>query len=678
MNTLVSKTYTASLIDPPPSLADDEIVHLISTDDVDRSREVVVQQGIEWGRFLDSNPIVSFEHSDEDAHAYLLPVGRCASLKLAANGRGTVARTQFDMADEFARRVGGQCKRGFLNAWSVRFRPIEYGPPTAEEIKRRPDWAHAKTIFRRVELVSYSPVLLPDNPAALTIAKALRMSAHDSPALPPPVDAAGPDNATPIAKRIVERDGKYTVESEDGGRTFGTYDSHKQAVERLGQVEYFKHKCFEPGAHVMVHKSMGGGCGTVSKLHTKGRHLDHHGMTMEASHDEPVYGVDMHDDDHDAYGETKHFRPEHMKDFADMDATEAKDFADGDTEPDDDNPAWGGKPQPLGKAMRGESDKSERMDDDEDESRRKAEESKQSTRKEEEDREGQHREADDEVKSDTMDADLYKSLCDCAKSIKHSGEKGHGHWHDEKKAVHWTMADEDDKAKGHHSADEIEKAFKGVDGVKSCKAVKEDRPHGDGWVKFWHGEKAVDQSRVKSMSEGVGAAGGFDAHFENQTDKTISDGQELEPQVDTIRAGHHVKFCTDRFKGVGKVVSVHKGEMVPDVDDDIMGHHDDPGVKIHVHKPHGDGHVPTDPPMHVGAKLSQVEKCARLTRPTKNKSKSADSRDISAPRKPYAHTPLTDEDERRRTLEWMKTPAGQEYVQKTLNDQFRRRRGAVC
>lgn len=665
---VVSKSYSLLAADSLPPVADDEVWAIISDDTVDRSREVVIQGGMDWSFFLSTNPVVTYEHSDENANAYLLPIGRAVEIRTSDDGHRTLARVKFDMADDFARRVGGQCKRGFLGSWSIRFRPLEYGPPVADELKRRPDWGRAKTIYRHTELVSFSAVILPDNKNAITIKKALRMSEHDRPSSPP---AEAAQAVLEISKRIVEHDGKYTVESEDGARTFGTYDSHKQAVERLGQVEYFKHKSFAPGDHVAIHKHMGGGCGTVSKVHMRGHHLDHHGIRMDASHDEPVYGVDMHDDDHDAYGETKHFHADHMKDFASVDG-QAKDFAGGDTEPVDDAPAWGGKPEPLGKGLK-------ERDKDDDEAKSTAEEAEG---------EGEGKETggkagaeDDKCLSDA----LRKSLCDCAKTIKHSGEKGHGHWHDESKAVHWTMADEDKAEAGHHTAAEIEKAFAAVDGVKTCKAAREKGPEGDGWAKFWHDDKAVDQRakshpRTKGMSEGVGAAGGFDAHFEDQTEKTISDGQELEPQVDTIRAGHHVKFDTGRFKGVGKIASVHKGEMVPDVDDDLMGHEDDPGVKIHVYKPHGDGHKPTNPPLHVAAKMSQVEKCGRLTPPTKDKEKGKSAPvDLSARRKPYEFTPLSEEEDRRRTLEWLNgTPEGKEFIEKTIRDQFRRRRGAVC
>jgi hypothetical protein len=43
-----------------------------------------------------------------------------------------------------------------------------------------------------------------------------------------------------VEKTIRRRNGKYTVFSADGSREFGTYDSKKEAEERLAQIERFK------------------------------------------------------------------------------------------------------------------------------------------------------------------------------------------------------------------------------------------------------------------------------------------------------------------------------------------------------------------------------------------------------------------------------------------------------
>ncbi len=42
-------------------------------------------------------------------------------------------------------------------------------------------------------------------------------------------------------EKIVPKDGKFCVESEDGARSFGCFDSEEKARKRLAEVEAFKH-----------------------------------------------------------------------------------------------------------------------------------------------------------------------------------------------------------------------------------------------------------------------------------------------------------------------------------------------------------------------------------------------------------------------------------------------------
>lgn len=50
------------------------------------------------------------------------------------------------------------------------------------------------------------------------------------------------DNAEEVEKKVVSRDGKFCVTSEDGSRSFGCYSSREAANRRLGQIEGFKKK----------------------------------------------------------------------------------------------------------------------------------------------------------------------------------------------------------------------------------------------------------------------------------------------------------------------------------------------------------------------------------------------------------------------------------------------------
>lgn len=44
---------------------------------------------------------------------------------------------------------------------------------------------------------------------------------------------------------IVRERGKYVVKSEDGSRSFGSYDSEEEAQKRLQEVEMFKRMAAE-------------------------------------------------------------------------------------------------------------------------------------------------------------------------------------------------------------------------------------------------------------------------------------------------------------------------------------------------------------------------------------------------------------------------------------------------
>ena len=48
--------------------------------------------------------------------------------------------------------------------------------------------------------------------------------------------------------------GKYVVMSERTGRKFGTYNTKKEAVKRLQQIEFFKHLKGSPSLRMRLRK----------------------------------------------------------------------------------------------------------------------------------------------------------------------------------------------------------------------------------------------------------------------------------------------------------------------------------------------------------------------------------------------------------------------------------------
>ena len=141
----------------------------ISTDCVDRDKEVVVARGIDFRQFQ-KNPVVPFAHRYED-----LPVGRCLWLKRESRGKGEgiLAKTQYAampagwQGEWFPAAVFALIQQGILKGKSIGFLPLEARPPKEDELKARPDWAGCRLIFPKTVLLEYSIAPVPANPDAL-------------------------------------------------------------------------------------------------------------------------------------------------------------------------------------------------------------------------------------------------------------------------------------------------------------------------------------------------------------------------------------------------------------------------------------------------------------------------------------------------------------------------------
>jgi HK97 family phage prohead protease len=127
---------------------------LITTDEVDRDGDVVNPLGIDTTNYM-RNPVVCFAHQYDR-----LPIGRCVGLKTAATG--IRATWRWLDGDEFATRVRNAWQQGVLGAASIGFRPIQSEP--------RPNGG---TLYNKAELLEFSLVPVPANPAAIRALKHL-------------------------------------------------------------------------------------------------------------------------------------------------------------------------------------------------------------------------------------------------------------------------------------------------------------------------------------------------------------------------------------------------------------------------------------------------------------------------------------------------------------------------
>jgi len=161
----VTRAFTAQVDDVNAS--ERSIVAKISTGAVDRYNTVFDVRGFSLGSY-NQNRVVLFEHG-RDPMRGSLPIGKNLWIKAAGMGADAklIAKTQFKK-DDFSQQLYEAYRDGEMRGWSISAIPSDYGPPTKEEIRSRPELADVTNIFRSVDLCEYSAVSVPGNPDCLT------------------------------------------------------------------------------------------------------------------------------------------------------------------------------------------------------------------------------------------------------------------------------------------------------------------------------------------------------------------------------------------------------------------------------------------------------------------------------------------------------------------------------
>jgi HK97 family phage prohead protease len=131
-----------------------------STASVDRYGDIVVQN---WDlEAYKSNPIILFNH-DQTA----LPIGKgVPSIK----DNQLNIDIEFDLDDPQAAEIARKAKKGFLNAVSVGFQPLEF-IPRSELSKEDPRHSDIGNLFTKSELLEVSIVTIPAQSEAVAISK---------------------------------------------------------------------------------------------------------------------------------------------------------------------------------------------------------------------------------------------------------------------------------------------------------------------------------------------------------------------------------------------------------------------------------------------------------------------------------------------------------------------------
>jgi hypothetical protein len=124
---------------------------VISTNDPDRAGDVVLPRGLRNADEFLRNPVVLWAHQRS-----LPPIGTCQKLEVLDNQ--ILAETQFAKGVPFAEEVFRLYEQGILRAWSIGFLPVRSRP------------GGQGTLVEEWDLLEYSAVPVPENPAALTLA----------------------------------------------------------------------------------------------------------------------------------------------------------------------------------------------------------------------------------------------------------------------------------------------------------------------------------------------------------------------------------------------------------------------------------------------------------------------------------------------------------------------------
>lgn len=151
-------------------------VSIITTDSVDRDREVVLPRSLNFDQFR-KNPVVPYSHDYSKP-----PVGRCqwVTMTTTAEGEGWKAKTRYtprpvshpEAAEWFPDTIWQFVREGDMRGKSIGFIPRNLRTPTSSEILARPDWKNAARLIDGATVLEYSPCTLQANPDALVQAVA--------------------------------------------------------------------------------------------------------------------------------------------------------------------------------------------------------------------------------------------------------------------------------------------------------------------------------------------------------------------------------------------------------------------------------------------------------------------------------------------------------------------------
>lgn len=157
-----------------------ELVAVITTQVVDRDKEVVITSGLNLNAIdpskKNANPVVLFMH---DPHICVAKFLWLKQQKTQAMGRIKFAPTPFPQ------ELFTLYAEGFLRMWSIGMDPmtIKRRRPTPTDIRRNPAWADAEYIVEGADVCETSAVTIGACPEALNKAMKAGLMKHTGPVI---------------------------------------------------------------------------------------------------------------------------------------------------------------------------------------------------------------------------------------------------------------------------------------------------------------------------------------------------------------------------------------------------------------------------------------------------------------------------------------------------------------
>lgn len=177
-------------------------VFTITTDDVDRTGDVIIATGGDYADYL-KNPVVLAVHD-----MYSWPVGTAETIEVQPDKRSVKSKVVFPDGDPEIDRLYNLIKQNVVRGCSVQIRVHSQGPPTKEELKARPDWAGASNIIRQWSLIEWSicPIGMNQNALLEAVKKGLTIEGKVAEWIEPPTCEV-PFKETKISEKHWDEDG---------------------------------------------------------------------------------------------------------------------------------------------------------------------------------------------------------------------------------------------------------------------------------------------------------------------------------------------------------------------------------------------------------------------------------------------------------------------------------------